>query len=241
MAAAVAKAATQNARLSAQGTILRVQYTPGGHTVPLQQYEMFEDPSFRDLDTWVLPHPHPFDTINDPGGPDVLVLADYYTAGWPEKDRPHIQKYLDAGKGLVVLHHAVGDNQQWNWWRESVLGGALLQYPFPDTRRSGLKQFPRQTLTPVGTHPILREIQPFTLPPDELFYDMWFSPKAKVLLQSDDPDLKKVNNGAIAWLGVHPKARVVCWQSGHTDLVNADPRYRHIVHNMILWAGGKLA
>jgi hypothetical protein len=220
---------------------LRVQYTPGGHTVPLHQYEMFDEPAFRDLDTWVLPHPHPFDRINEPNGPDVVVLADYYTSGWPEADRPYMEKYLDRGKGLVVLHHAVGDNQQWPWWRESVLGGALLQYPIPGAARSGLKQFPKQTLTPVGDHPIVRGLQPFILPPDELFYDMWFSPQTKVLLRSSDPDLKKVNGGAIAWLGVHPKARVVCFQSGHTDVVNADPRYRRIVHNMILWAGGKLA
>ncbi len=223
-----------------QNAVLRVQYTTGSHTVPLQQYEMFDDVTFRDFDTWVVPHPHPFDTINDPGGPDVIVLGDYETAGWPEEDRPHMQKYLDSGKGLVVLHHSVGDNQTWPWWYEQVLGGALIQRELPGMPRSGLKQFPRQQIIPVGDHPIVRGLKPFTLPEDELFYNMWFSPKAQVILRSDDPDLKKVNDGAIGWIGLHPKARVVCWQSGHTDFVNSDPRYRHIVHRMILWAGEKL-
>ncbi|MGE0405117.1 MAG: ThuA domain-containing protein [Candidatus Korobacteraceae bacterium] len=238
VAAAKLPLAAQSA--TAQKPVLRVQYTTGSHTVPLQQYEMFDDPTFRDLDTWVVPHPRAFNKINDPGGPEVIVLGDYLTGGWPEEDRPHVQKYLDAGKGLVVLHHAVGDNQTWPWWYEEVLGGALIQRELPGKPRSGLKQWPRQRLSPVGNHPIVRGIQPFTLPFDELFYNMWFSPKAQVLLRSDDPDLKKVNDGAIAWLGVHPKARVVCWQSGHTAEVNSDPRYRHIVHRMILWAGGKL-
>src|SRR5262245_48721081 len=79
---------------------LRVQYTTGGHTVPLQQYDMFEDPLFADLDTWVVPHPHPFDRINGPDGPEVIVLGDWVGqsgAGWPVKDRPHMQKFLDAG------------------------------------------------------------------------------------------------------------------------------------------------
>jgi type 1 glutamine amidotransferase len=219
---------------------MRVQYTTGSHTVPLQQYQMFDDPMFADFDTWILPHPRPFKVINQADGPEVVVLGDYMTGGWPEEDRSEMQKYLEAGKGLVVLHHAVGDNQTWPWWYENVVGGALLQLELPGKERSGLKQFPKQRLTPVGSHPIVRGIEAFDLPRDELFYNMWFSPKAQVLLRSDDPDLKKVNDGAIAWLGVHPKARVVSWQSGHTAFVNSDPRYRKLVHNMILWAGGKL-
>jgi hypothetical protein len=84
-------------------------------------------------------------------------------------------------------------------------------------------------------------VKPFVLPPDELFYGMWFGPNTKVLFRSDDPAVTPFNNGAIGWLGVHPKARVVCFQCGHTDQVNSDPRFRHVVHNMILWAGGKLS
>jgi hypothetical protein len=224
---------------------LRVQFTTGSHTVPLAQYAIFEDELFRDLDTWVYPHPHAFDGINGvPGrpGPDVVVLGDYETTNWPETDRPPMQKYLDSGKGLVVLHHSVGDNQNWPYWYEEVMGGALIQTAEAQERtgrHSSLKQFPHQRISPVGDHPIVRSIQPFLLPRDELFTDMWFSPKITVLLRSDDPDL--ANNGAIAWVGVHPKARVVCFQAGHTDWVNTDPRYRKIVHNMILWAGGRLS
>jgi hypothetical protein len=50
-----------------------------------------------------------------------------------------------------------------------------------------LKQFPIQTITPVGTHPIVQGIQPFQLPWDDTFPNMWISPKATVLLESDDP------------------------------------------------------
>jgi hypothetical protein len=223
---------------------LRVQYTTGSHTVPLAQYAMFEDELFRDLDTWVYPHPHPFDGISGtPGhpGPDVIVLGDYETTNWPETDRPPMQKYLDSGKGLVVLHHSVGDNQNWPYWYEQVMGGALIQTSEAQEHtghHSSLKQFPHQRLTPVGDHPIVRNIQPFLLPRDELFTDMWFSPKITELLRSDDPNLS--NKGTIAWVGVHPKARVVCFQAGHTDWVNNDPRYHKVVHNMILWAGGRL-
>lgn len=236
-APAVARSQT---RRQSKARSVRVQYTTGSHTVPLTQYAMFDDETFSDLDTWILPHPHPFDGINAPGGPDVIVLGDYVTSGWPEADRPHMQKFLESGKGLVVLHHSVGDNQEWPWWSEQVTGGLLVQRELPGKLRSGLKQFPRQRLTPVGDHPIIRSVQPFTLPPDELFYNMWFSSKITPLLRSDDPDLQNVN-GTIAWIGVHPKARVVCFQCGHTDVVNNDLRYRRLVHNMILWSVGRLA
>lgn len=224
---------------------LKVQYTTGAHTVPLQQYAMFDDDTFRDLDTWILPHPHPFRAIGGESGrpaPDVIVLGDYMTGNWPESDHAPMEKFLESGKGLVVLHHSVGDNQNWPWWYESVLGGALVQQAAMQKRinkHSSLKQWPHQRITPVGDHPIIRNIHPFLLSRDELFTDMWFSPKAIVLLRSDDPDL--ANQGAVAWLGVHPKARVVCFQSGHTDWVNQDPTYRRVVHNMILWAGGRLS
>lgn len=235
---------TGNRLRAAAAAPLRVQYTTGSHTVPIQQYAMFDDARFRDLDVWVRPHPHAFDAINGaPGrpGPDVVVLGDYLTGDWPEGDKTLMRKYLDSGKGLVVLHHSVGDNQLWPYWFQEVLGGGLVQREEMQEwtkHHSGLRQFPRQHISPVGDHPIVRNIHPFLLPRDELFTDMWFSPKAVTLLRSDDRNL--TNNGAIAWLGVHPKARVVCFQAGHTDWVNMDPNYQKVVHNMILWAGGRL-
>src|SRR5437899_1758085 len=133
-----------------QRVVLRVQYTTGGHTVPLQQYEMFDDPMFGDLDTRVFPHPHAFDNINAVNGPHVIVLGDYLTSGWPDTDRKQMQQYLDSGKGLVVLHHAVGDNQEWPWFYEEATGGELIQRELTGKLRSGLKQWPTQRPRPVG-------------------------------------------------------------------------------------------
>src|SRR4051794_14419345 len=39
-----------------------------------------------------------------------------------------------------------------------------------------LKQFPRQILSPVGNHPVVRGIEPFQIPWDETFPNMWLSP-----------------------------------------------------------------
>ena len=219
---------------------LRVQFTTGGHTTPLQIYAMFEDALFQDMETTVLPHPNAFDRVNTPTGPDVIVTNDWITGQWPDGERDNMVKHLDAGKGLVVLHHAVGtNNDAWAWWSEEVIGCYLYNSGVPGMKTQGrLKQFPRQTIKPVGSHPVVKGVEPFVLPWDETFPNMWISPKATVLFESDEPSF---NNPAVGWVGPHPRGRVVCFQPGHTRWVCQDPNYRMIVHRMIQWAGGRLA
>ena len=121
LAGAAAPAALQ--AQTPRGQRLRVQFTPGGHTSPLEMYAMFEDPLFSDVDPVVLPHPNAFDRVGGPDAPDVIVTNDWITGQWPERDRANMVKHLDAGKGLIVLHHAVGtNNDAWAWWSEEVIG-----------------------------------------------------------------------------------------------------------------------
>jgi hypothetical protein len=216
---------------------LRVQFVPGGHTTPLQIFSMFEDAAFQAFDTVVWPHPDPFRAALAEGGPDVIVTNDWITGGWPVRDRENITKYLDAGKGLVVLHHAVGsNNNEWPWWSEQVTGVMLWNPGVPNMKtQSRLKQFVVQRLEPVGDHPIVKDLTSFMLPWDETFPNMWLSPKITPLIESDDPDYVQPTVG---WVGVHPKARVCCLQPGHTRYVCQDPNYRKIVRNMIAWCGG---
>jgi len=219
---------------------LRVQFSPGGHTAPLQIYAMFETPLFRDLDSVVLPHPNAFDSVNSDTPPDVIVTNDWLTTEWPQRDKDNMVKHLNAGRGLVVLHHAVGTNDAWQWWTEQVVGCHLYDTADPGMKtQARLKQFPIQVLTPVGNHPIVRGIEPFELPWDETFPNMWISPKATVLFKTDDPSFR---DPTVGWIGPPlPKGRVVCFSPGHTRYVCQDPNFRHVVHNMILWTGGQLA
>jgi type 1 glutamine amidotransferase len=239
-ALAGAAAAAAPAAQTARGQRLRVQFTPGGHTSPLQMYAMFEDPLFSGIDPIVLPHPNAFDRVGGPDAPDVIVTNDWITGQWPERDRANMVKHLDAGKGLIVLHHAVGtNNDAWAWWSEEVIGCYLYNANVAGMKTEArLKQFVRQTIKPVGNHPIVRGLEPFKLPWDETFPNMWISPRATVLFESDDPSF---NNPAVGWVGPHQKARVVCFQPGHTRHVCQDPNYRDIVHRMVQWAGGRLS
>ncbi len=241
---AAATAAPKSSIAAPQGSSgsarVKVQFTPGGHTAPLEIYAMFEDRLFGDCDTMVRPHPHAFDELSSAAGPDVVVTYDWITGGWPEAEREYMTKYLDSGKGLVVLHHAVGtNNDEWPWFGEHVTGVMLWNPDNPAMKtQSRLKQFVRQTLRPVGNHPITKGLRPFVLPWDETFPNMWLAPGITPVIESDDPDFVQPTVG---WVGIHPKARVVCFEPGHTRYACSNPMFRKVVHNMILWAGGKLS
>ena len=134
---------------------LRVQFATGGHTSPLQMYAMFESALFQDMDTVVLPHPDPFDRVGTPDAPHVIVTNDWITGQWPKKDQDNMQRHIEGGGGVVVLHHAVGSNNGtatvpgWKWWNEEVLGCYLYNPNVPGVKTSArLKQFPIQTITP---------------------------------------------------------------------------------------------
>lgn len=219
---------------------LRVQFSPGGHTAPLQIYAMFEDPLFKDMESWIRPHPNTFETVNSTNYPDVIVTNDWLTTEWPQNDKDNMVKHIEAGRGLVVLHHAVGTNDAWQWWTESVIGCHLYDTADPGMKtQARLKQFPIQTITPVGNHPINRGIDPFQLPWDETFPNMWISPKATPVFRTDDPSFR---DPTVGWVGPPlPKGRVVSFSPGHTRFVCQDPNFRQVVHSMILWAGGRLA
>jgi len=170
--------------------------------------------------------PHP--------GYDVLVLNDQ--TNFSESQRTAIRQALDAGRGLVVLHHALGDNQDWPWWYEEVTGGQFVLADRGAVRRSTTTRVASLAVTPAGRHPILRHIPPFTLTNERAYKGLWQSPKITPVLQTSQPD----SDATVAWVGVHPTARVVCIQPGASRETHRHPAYRMLVRNSILWAGRRL-
>ena len=88
---------------------------------------------------------------------------------------------------------------------------------------------------PRRAHPITRDLGPFRIR-DETYKGLWISPRAEVLLETDDP----TSDGPVAWTFPHPKARVVSIQLGHGREAHRNPAYRRLVRNAVLWAGRRL-
>jgi type 1 glutamine amidotransferase len=90
---------------------------------------------------------------------------------------------------------------------------------------------------PVGKHPVLRNVAPFTLANEEVYKNMWQSPKITPLLQTSNA----ASDSTVAWVGVHPTAKVVCIQPGTSRETHRNPAYRMLVRNAILWTAGRIS
>jgi len=170
--------------------------------------------------------PHP--------GYDVLVLNDQMN--WPEETRKLAQQAVEAKRGIVVLHHALGDNQDWPWWYQEVTGGLLVLNDQQGMKKSSITPGAKLEVRAAGDHPILENVGPFTALNEDAYKGMWQSPKITPVLQTSNSASDKV----VAWVGPSSSSRVVCIQLGTSRETHRDPAFRMLVRNSILWTAGRL-
>lgn len=209
---------------------IRVLVVTGGHEHDTSFYSVFE--GYPDIAAAVRPHPAAL--IHDlRKGIQVLVLYDMVRDLEPEKQKV-LQQFAEAGKGIVVMHHALADYLNWPWWAQNVSGAHYIFDPGPDGKKSSYKHDEILDVRPVGQHPVIDGIGPFKIL-DETYKDMWFSPKIQVLLQTDNP----TSDDPVAWIGPCTTSRTVCIQLGHDRNAHGNPAFRKLVRNAILWTAGK--
>ena len=200
---------------------VRVLLVTGGHDHEPSLYALFDkDP---EIQTTVDPHPKAFSSDLRKRY-DVIVLYDLVTEGLDAKKQENLKQYVESGKGIVVLHHAIGDYVDWPWWYESVTG---VKYD------KTLKWKHDQTMDVrvVRKHPVTAGLDSFTIH-DETYQGSTISGKAVALLETDNP----ISDKGVAWLGL--RDRVVTIQLGHDHAAHENPNYRRLIKNAILWAGG---
>ncbi len=203
---------------------LRVQLVTGGHDHEPSIYALFDNQA--GFHTNVKPHPQAF-AADFRRNTDVLVLYDMVKTGLAEDKRARLRDFAQAGKGIVILHHAICSHTDWPWWFEEVSGGV---YNEKSTFLHG------QTM-PVKIkkeHPITKGLRDFVIN-DETYQHLWISPKVDVLLTTTDP----TSDGPVAWISPYSKSRVVFIQLGHGPEAHRNPNYQRLVQQAILWAGGR--
>jgi len=210
---------------------VRVEVVTGGHPFEPEFYELFVDRP--DLEVTMTGHPDAY-TRDLRKDTDVLVLYDMISEIGDQK-RDNLRAFLEAGRGLVVLHHAIADFGAWPWWSEQVVGGKYLLQPEDGRPASTYKHGEDVFAWAVGTHPITRGLAPLHLR-DETYHGMWISPQVHVLLETTNP----TSDGPVAWIGPYGKSRVVYIQLGHDRIAQQNPDYQELVHRAVLWAAGRL-
>jgi len=204
----------------------------GGHDHEAAFYSLFD--GYKDLD-WL-----PVDTSTTAftkdlrGKYDVVIMYDF-TRDIDDTCKQNLRDFVESGKGIVVLHHALLNYQKWPWWYEEVVGGRYRLERQGNIPSSAVKNDQEIFVTPVGEHPVTAGIEPFHIT-DEAYKQMWISDRVRPLLTTDNP----TSDSSLAWVGPYEKSRVVAIQLGHGHSAFGHPAYRALVHNAVLWAAGKL-
>jgi type 1 glutamine amidotransferase len=165
---------------------------------------------------------------------DVLILYDF-TRDLDQTGKRNLREFVASGKGIVVLHHALLDYPEWPWWSEEVVGGRYRLKREGEIPASTVKDGQQISVAPQGEHAITAGMGPFQVV-DETYKGMYFSPKVRPLLTTDNPNSDRF----LAWIGPCATSRVVAIQLGHGPTIFGHPSYRALVHNAILWSAGRL-
>lgn len=210
----------------------RTLVVTGGHTHDATFYALFE--GHEGIRATVDPHPFPYRRGDLRKKYDVLALYDSMQE-ITEREQEVLRNFLESGKGLVVLHHALVDYCNWKWWYEEVVGGRWYQTDDKPPRwKTTYKEDLELTVYPVGKHPVTEGVGTLHIT-DEVYKGMWLSPGNKVLMRTDEP----ASDGAVVWISPYQKSRVVIIELGHDRRAHLHPGYRRLVQNAVLWAAGR--
>lgn len=208
-------------------------------------------------------------------GFDVLVLYDMpgldFEAGedapltrepTPEL-RAGFRALLEAGKGVVALHHALAGWPSWDEYHD-WLGGRFLYHPgtmrgeaWPD---SGYRHAVTHSVTVTPGHPVTAGLPATFAITDELYLCPTFADGATPLLRSDArfgadafwsarhalEGRMDCNDGwehppgsdVIGWAKQVLASRLVYLQPGDGPSAYDNPHYRRLVENAIRWVAG---
>jgi type 1 glutamine amidotransferase len=164
---------------------------------------------------------------------DVIVLYDF-NRDLDDASKKNLRDFVESGKGVVILHHALLDFQTWPWWSENVAGGRYRLQREGQSPSSSVKDDQQIDVKAAAAHPVLEGIGPFHIQ-DEAYKNLWMSDRITPLLTTDNPT-SDVN---LAWVGPCQTARVVAIQLGHGRSAFDHPSYRKLVHNAVRWAAGQ--
>lgn len=220
---------------SRQGTPLRVLLVTGGHSYPTSLYTLLE--GYEEI-TWS----HAASSAEAYRADlkerwDVLVLHDM-REDLAAAERENLRAFVESGKGVVSIHHAIVNYTAWPWWHTEVIGGKYYTKPANGRPASTFKEGVKLVVRPVAemrNHPLLRGVLPLIVE-DEAYKGMWHSPRIQVVMETDHP----LNDRPIVYLGPAAGSRAVYIQLGHSDSTIRHPGYRRLVRNAILWAGRRL-
>jgi type 1 glutamine amidotransferase len=209
---------------------VRMLVVTGGHAYPVSFYSMLNDmPGIQ----WrhALMHSEVRYPIEKHF--DVLLLHDMYD-DISDRIQQRLRSFVEAGKGVISLHHSIVNYGSWPWWYREVTGGKFFVKEDGEHKKSAYREDVEFLVTPVkGTekHPVLAGVGPLWVC-DELYKGMWHSPNIVPLMETAHPD----NDRPVVYAGPHRGCRSLYIQLGHSDHTMRHPGFRRLMRNAVMWA-----
>jgi type 1 glutamine amidotransferase len=153
-------AATGKVTLSgaASANPVRVLVVTGGHGYSTSFYSIFE--GYPELSWDHSPSAESAFRKDFRGRYDVLALYDF-NQELSDTGRQHLREFVESGKGVLVMHHAIADYGAWTWWWRDVVGGRYLLKPEQGMAASTYQEDEDLLIRPAPErHPILARLGP---------------------------------------------------------------------------------
>ncbi|MEZ5572832.1 MAG: ThuA domain-containing protein [Halioglobus sp.] len=183
----------------------------------------------------------------------------------PEFARDYLAM-LDAGVGIVFLHHALAAWPAWPTYAE-IIGGrfhyrdaTLREQAWPD---SGYRHRVTHRVSKIGTHPVTEGIPEHFEMTDELYLCPLFENDVIPLLRSDYSFTQHnfysaasavagqmytregwshpAGSNLVGWVKCWGNSPIVYLQGGDDADAMANPHFRQLVHNAIRWVSSDSA
>jgi trehalose utilization protein len=159
---------------------------------------------------------------------DVLLMSANYRHFDPPAFRLALSNYVDAGKGLVLLHS--GTYYAWAWadYYSNFVGAFAPGH-------DGASEF---DVTVLKDHPVTHGLPTTFKITDELYHvQPWpAGSPMEILAESSRPGGEKYPS---VWLVHDKQSRTVCISLGHDGFPRRSPEFSMLVTNAVKWAGGQ--
>lgn len=217
---------------------IRALVVTGGHDFEKEPFfAMFK--SFADVAVQAAEHPKAQALFRPDAARnyDVLVLYDMWQK-IDEETKANFVNLLKDGKGLVVLHHAIANYNDWSQYAEIVGARYYLKKVTVNGQEKGPSlwkhdvKFTVQIADP--QHPVTRGLKDFEIH-DETYNLFDVDPGVKPLLTATEPTSGKV----IGWAKEVEKSRLVYIQLGHDHFAYENPSLRKLVQQALRWTARK--
>ncbi len=225
-------------RQTASADRLRVLVVTGGHDFERQPFlALFA--SFTNMTCRVMEHPSA-DALFCPEATnqyDVVVCYDMWQP-IDEAAKANFVNLTTGGKGVVVLHHAIANYNEWDDYAE-LLGARYYLRPktiagVEKARSQYQHDVQIKVKIAAPDHPVTRGLKDFEIH-DETYKGFDVAADVTPLLTTDEP----LSGPVIGWAKQNGASRWVFIQLGHDHFAYENPNYRQLLRQSIRWVAGK--